>query len=97
MLQQAHLEEHQRRMRRVARRRRIHPVQCRFDGFPVQRTIQLFQKVVADRRSHETVQKAKLRISRRMHVFQTFIPSPRSNELRRDFEAFMLPRQYGWR
>lgn len=80
MLQQAHLEEHQGRAGRPTGRRRIHRLQRLFQGAPVQCAVEPFQKVVGRGRWHQAVQKSKLRIRGRMHVFQTSVPAPRSKQ-----------------
>ena len=83
MLQQTHLEKHQRRTRRPAGRRRIHRLQRRLHGPPVQRSLQPLQEIVGRLAGQQVIQQPHLRISGRLHVSLTPLPPHRSIGFRR--------------
>jgi hypothetical protein len=84
VLEQTHLEEHQRRSRRTPRGRRIHRLQCLFQRHPIQRPVQPFQKIIGRGRDHQAVQKSKLGIGRRLHISRTLYSKIKFQDFCRD-------------
>ncbi len=71
VLEQTHLEKHQRRTGRAPSGRRIHRLQCFLQGLPIQGPIQPFQKIIRRRGDHQAVQKSKLGVGRCLHTSRT--------------------------
>lgn len=90
MLEQAHLEKHQGRGRRPARGGRIHRVQRRFDGGPVDQTIQPIQEVIGRGVRHETVEQTQLRIGFGLHAAIRSTHRHRYSKFCRGFNLWQL-------
>jgi hypothetical protein len=90
VLDQTHLEEHQRRTGRTPGRRWKRGLQRLFNWPPIQGSVQLFQKVIGRRSDHQVVQQSHLVVSRRLHFPLTHRQIRRSKELYRDHRIFDL-------
>ena len=84
VLEQTHLEKHQRRAGRTSRLRRIHGLQGLFQGLSRQRPVKPFQEIIRGRGDHHIVQKAKLGITRRLHICRTFYSKNKFQDFCRD-------------